>query len=119
MRDYNKEKNEKKISRAKRVRARIFGTANRPRVSVKRSLRHIQAQVINDEKSNTVTAASDIELTSKKGTGLEIAKKVGILLAKKSLAKKIKLVIFDRKGYKYHGRVKALADGMREGGLEF
>lgn len=119
MRNFNKEKNQRKISRANRVKAKIFGTAKRPRVSVNRTLRHIQVQVIDDEKSKTIIAASDMELKGKLGTGTEIAKKVGILLAKKVQDKKIKQVVFDRKGFKYHGRVKALADGMRESGLEF
>jgi len=119
MRNYNKEKNIRKISRAKRVKAKIFGTAKRPRVAVTRSLRHMHVQVIDDQKSNTIIAASDMELKGKKEVGIEMAKKVGNLVAKKILAKKIKQVVFDRKGYKYHGRIKALADGMREGGLEF
>jgi len=119
MRNYNKEKNQRKIRRANRVRAKVFGTAGRPRVSVKRSLRHLHVQVIDDEKSNTIIAASDMELKGKKGNGVAIAKQIGLLVAKKVLDKKIKQVVFDRKGFKYHGRVKALADGMREGGLEF
>ncbi|MDP2684109.1 MAG: 50S ribosomal protein L18 [bacterium] len=119
MRNYNKEKNKKKIRRANRVRAKIFGTAKRPRVSIKRSLRHLHVQVIDDDKANTIIATSDIELKGKQGKGVDIAKQIGLLTAKKVLDKKIKQVVFDRKGYKYHGRVKALADGMREGGLEF
>jgi len=119
MRNYNKEKNQRKIRRANRVRAKVFGTAKRPRVAVKRSLRHLNVQVIDDEKSNTIISASDMELKGKQGNGVAIAKQVGQLIAKKILDKKIKQVVFDRKGFKYHGRVKALADGMREGGLEF
>lgn len=105
--------------RAKRVRAKVFGTALRPRLSVKRSLKHIQVQAIDDNSSKTILFATDMELKTKKGTGIEKAKQVGLLLAKKLIDKKIKKVVFDRKGYKYHGRVKALADGIREGGLEF
>lgn len=118
MKNYNKEKNKKKQQRAKRVRAKIFGTADRPRVSVKRSLRHIKVQVIDDEKSNTILAASDTELKGKPASGTERAKQVGMLVAKKAQDKKIKKAVFDRKGYKYHGRVRSLAEGMREGGLE-
>ena len=88
-------------------------------MAVKRSLRHLNVQVIDDDKSNTIISASDMELKGKQGNGVDIAKQVGQLIAKKTLDKKIKQVVFDRKGFKYHGRVKALADGMREGGLEF
>jgi len=119
MRNFNKEKKQRKIKRARRVRSKIFGTSVRPRVSVKRSLKHIRAQVIDDNKSNTIISVSDMELKGKKGTGIELAKKVGLLVAKKIQDKKIKEIVFDRKGFKYHGRVKALADGMREGGLDF
>ena len=119
MRDYNKEKNQRKITRANRVRAKVSGTAKRPRVSVMRSLRHMHVQVIDDEKSNTIIAVSDMELKGKKGNGVEIAKQVGQLVAKKVHDKKIKQIVFDRRGSKYHGRIKALAEGMREGGLEF
>jgi len=85
-----------------------------------RSLRHIYAQLIDDKEGKTLVSASDLEIKKKKGVKkTEIAKEVGKLIAKKAVAQKIKKVVFDRGGYKYHGRVKNLADGAREGGLEF
>ncbi len=128
------EKIQKRYRRHKRIRAKIFGTADRPRLSVFRSLKHIYAQIINDENGETLVAASDLEFkklktqikkkkieeTQKPLTGkVAIAYEVGKLLAKKALKKKIKKVVFDRGGYKYHGRIKALADGTRDGGLKF
>jgi len=133
------EKQEKRLRRQKRVRAKIFGTARRPRFSVFKSLKHIYAQIIDDEKGITLVAASDRELkgktkkkkgkiTSKKLKKIEkivrtgkvaIAYEVGKLIGKKALKKKIKKVSFDRGGFKYHGRIKALAEGARESGLEF
>lgn len=102
-----------------RVRSRIFGLENKPRVSVFRSIKHISAQIINDAKGKTLVAASDLELKSKKANKTEKALAVGKLLAQKAVDQKIKKVIFDRGANKYHGRLKALADGLREGGLEF
>ena len=96
--------------RKRRVRSRITGTADRPRLSVFRSNKYLYAQVIDDNKSVTLVAAKGV-----KNSG----EKVGEELAKKAIAKKIKKVIFDRNGFIYHGRVKALADGARKGGLEF
>ena len=101
-----------------RVRAKLFGTKERPRLSVFRSNKYIYAQLINDDKGETVASVYENELKTK-GNKTEKAKELGILLAKKSSEKKIKSVIFDRGGYKYHGRVKALAEGAREGGLIF
>ncbi len=114
-------KRKKRELRRKRVRAKIFGTSERPRLSVYRSLKHIYAQIIDDEKGQTIVAASDLEL-NKKNLGknkTDIAYEVGKLIAKKALKKKIKKVVFDRNGFKYHGRVKALAEGAREAGLIF
>ncbi len=105
-------------SRKSRVRAKIFGTKDRPRLSVYRSNKYIYAQVINDDKGETLSSVYEKEITAK-GNKTERAKELGLLLAKKSLEKKIKSVIFDRGGYKYHGRVKAFAEGAREGGLTF
>lgn len=106
--------------RRKRVRAKIFGTSNVPRLSVYASNKHIYAQIIDDEKMTTLTAASDRDKGHKlKGKKTEIARAVGNLLAKKAKEKKIKKVVFDRGFRLYHGRIKALAEGAREGGLEF
>lgn len=110
--------------RHKRVRAKVKGTKDRPRLSVFRSLRHTYAYLIDDTKGNTLMTASDIELLkgrqkSKKTTKTELARKVGERIAEKASAKKITHVVFDRGGYKYHGRVKALAEGVRKGGLIF
>ena len=119
MKDFNKEKDVRKNRRSKRVRAKIVGSTKRPRACVKRSLRHITVQIIDDSKSHTLVSASDVELKSKKVSGVKIAKEVGLLAAKKAQDAKIKEIVFDRKGDKYHGRIKALADGLREGGLKF
>jgi len=110
----------KRQRRAKRIRAKIFGTALRPRLSVFRSNQHVYGQLINDEKGKTIISASDLELKkSGKKTKNEAAKEVGALIAKKATEAKIKKVIFDKGGYKYHGIIKSLSDGAREGGLEF
>jgi len=99
------------------------GTAERPRLNVFRSLKHIYAQVIDDERGHTLVAASTLDPDLReKLTGLtkaEQAKLVGELLAQRALARGVKRVVFDRGGYKYHGRVKALAEGSRQAGLEF
>lgn len=150
------EKPEKRIRRHRRVRAKIFGTTDRPRLCVFRSARHIYCQLIDDEKGKTLVAVSDQELKGKRekhapylphqnlvGDGAEekgkitskklkdekekavrtkkavTAFEVGKLIAEKAKKKKIEKVVFDRGGYKYHGRVKALAEGAREGGLIF
>lgn len=101
-----------------RIRARISGTAARPRLVVFRSLKRNYAQLVDDKAKKVITAASDSAF-EKKGTKTERAKKVGAEIAKKALEKGVKACVFDRNGYKYHGRVKALADGAREGGLKF
>jgi large subunit ribosomal protein L18 len=109
--------------RHRRVRKRVVGISQRPRFNVFRSLKHIYAQVIDDTRGHTLAAAStlDPELRDKvKGlTKTEQAKLVGGLLAKRALERGVKEVAFDRGGYKYHGRVKSLAEAAREGGLEF
>jgi len=107
--------------RHRRIRKKIKGTAERPRLSVFRSLRHIYAQLVDDEQGRTILGVSSLspEVRDLKGTKTEIAKAVGLLLGKKALEKGVRMVVFDRGGYKYHGRVKALADGAREAGLVF
>jgi len=117
----SKEKIKKQLKekRSARVRAKIIGTKECPRLNVFRSLRHLNIQIIDDLAGKTIVSASDFELKNKKGTKLEKAKEAGLLIAKKAQEKKIKKVVFDRGAYKYHGRVRAVAEGAREGGLEF
>ena len=106
--------------RAYRTRNKIKATSVRPRLSVFRSSAHIYAQVIDDAKGVTIAAASSLSLgTSASGKKAEVAVLVGKAIAEAALAKGIKQVVFDRGSYKYHGRVKALADAAREGGLDF
>ncbi len=105
----------------KRIRRKFKGTTERPRLAVFRSLLHIYAQVIDDGKGNTLVAASSAEKDAKikSGGNLAAAKEVGKLVAERAKEKGISKVVFDRGGYLYHGRVKALADAARETGLEF
>jgi large subunit ribosomal protein L18 len=114
---------EARIRRHKRIRKRVLGTTERPRLSVYRSLNHMYAQIIDDSDGNTLVAVStlDKDFASEKGHkgNVGVAKKVGKSIAKKAIEKGLKKVVFDRGGYLYHGRVKALADGAREAGLEF
>jgi len=109
--------------RHKRVRKKVLGTTERPRLNVFRSLCNIYAQVIDDTKAATIAAASTIDREVrdkvKYGGNVDSAKIVGELVAKRVLEKGIKKVVFDRGGYKYHGRVKSLADAARKAGLEF
>jgi len=136
----------KKYKRHQRLRAKIKGTAEVPRLCVFKSANHIYAQLINDEKGRIIISANDLKnnlpkaenlspltkkklkrkIESEKGKGetlksrkVDIAYKIGKIIAQESLEKKVKKVIFDRGGYKYHGRVKALAEGAREAGLQF
>jgi large subunit ribosomal protein L18 len=137
------EKQQKRLRRHKRVRAKIFGTAKVPRLCVFRSAKHIYAQLIDDERGKTLASASNLKLTrqlndkrktrqlhetTQKRTQTDTkvltrkvaaAFEVGKLIAEKAKKLKIEKVVFDRGGYKYHGRVKALAEGAREGGLKF
>ena len=113
-----KTKREQAQRRAHRVRARINGTAECPRLSVKRSLKHIYAQLIDDTAGRTLAAASDKEITAT-GKPVEVAKVVGAKLAEKAKKAGIDQVVFDRGSNRYMGRVAALADGAREGGLNF
>ena len=103
----------------KRIRRRVHGTEERPRLAVFRSLKHIYAQVIDDQKGHTVAAASSTEKEGANGGNVAGAKAIGKLVAQRARDKGIKAVVFDRGGYLYHGRVKALAEAAREAGLEF
>lgn len=114
-----KAKREQRYRRHKRIKAKIIGTAKVPRLCVFRSNKHIYAQLIDDEKGNTLAMAKDIEIKKPFKSKVGVAKEVGKLIAKKAVEKKLMKIIFDRAGYKYHGRVKALAEGAREGGLKF
>ena len=108
-----------RIKRHNRVRGKISGTAERPRLCVFRSENNIYAQIIDDVAGNTLVSASSVEKGFEGGGNCEAAKKVGAAIAERALAKGIEDVVFDRGGYIYHGRVKALAEGAREGGLKF
>ncbi|PKM79273.1 MAG: 50S ribosomal protein L18 [Firmicutes bacterium HGW-Firmicutes-13] len=116
-------KNALRIKRHMRIRTKLSGTPDKPRLNVFRSLKHIYAQVIDDQSGRTVVHASSLDPEIKEkadSTGnTKAAKLVGTLIAKRALDKGIREVVFDRGGYRYHGRVEALADGAREGGLEF
>ena len=112
-------KNVARVRRHARVRAKISGSAICPRLCVYRSNKNIEAQIIDDVKKVTLVASSSMALKLENGSNIEAAGKVGEDLAKKALAKKIKKVVFDRSGYIYHGRIKALAEAAREAGLEF
>jgi len=116
-------RNEARKKRHLRVRKSVFGTDERPRLNVFRSLNHIYAQVINDQTGKTLVAASTLDKevrdAIKYGGNIEAAKAVGAAIAKRALASGIRKVVFDRGGYIYHGRVAALAEAAREAGLEF
>jgi large subunit ribosomal protein L18 len=102
-----------------RIREKLSGTAARPRLNVYRSLNHIYAQLIDDQKGETLVASSTLQAKAKTGGNVAAAKEIGKSIAEQAVAKGIKQVVFDRGGYLYHGRVKALADAAREAGLEF
>ncbi len=109
-----------RLHRHKRVRGKVSGTPERPRLNVFRSETNIYAQVIDDTTGKTLASASSLEKGfSHDGTKTDAARKVGKLVAERAKAKGIEAVVFDRGGYLYHGRVKALAEGAREGGLQF
>ena len=112
-------KNVARVRKHLRVRAKISGTAEKPRLCVFRSNKHIEAQIIDDTKGATLVSCSSVQLKLANGSNCEAAAKVGAELAKRALAKGIEVVAFDRGGYLYHGRVAALADAAREGGLKF
>ena len=115
--------NQKRLLRHKRVRAKISGTAERPRLDVFRSAKNIYAQVIDDEAGVTLVSANTLDKEIKAefpyGGNVDAAKAVGVLVGKRALEKGIETVVFDRGGYIYHGRVQALAEGAREAGLKF
>ena len=114
------DKNKSRQHRQKRVRGKISGTAQRPRLNVYRSLNHIYAQLIDDDKGVTIVSASSVEKAfSENGSNKEAARKIGESVAKRAIDKGIKEVVFDRGGYLYHGRIKELAEGARNGGLKF
>lgn len=114
-------KKELRIRRHKRIRSKIFGTANKPRVCVFISNKHLYAQAIDDNKGKTLVSISDFELAKgkQKESKMVIAKKLGLMLSEKLKKIKIQKIVFDRGGFKYHGRVKNIADGLREGGIKF
>ncbi len=112
-------KRQQRLRRRRRVRARVSGTAERPRLSVFRSNRGVFAQLIDDRAGHTLAAVNWIEPELRKLSATEQAKKAGELLAERAKAAGVETCVFDRGGYKYHGRVKALAEGAREGGLAF
>ncbi len=112
-------KREKRQRRHKKIRFRIHGTSKVPRFCVFRSSNHIYAQLIDDNKAKVLLSASDKNIKKAKQTKSQVAKELGILIAKKCAEKKIEKVVFDRGGIVYHGRIKALAEGAREGGLKF
>ena len=115
-----KDSNQARLVRHKRVRAKISGTPERPRLSVYRSLANINAQIIDDVNGVTLASASTLEKAFEgNGGNKDAAKKIGLTIAERALAKGITEVVFDRGGYVYEGRVKELAEGAREGGLKF
>jgi len=120
-----KTRREKRLRRHKRIRKKVFGTPERPRLSVYRSLHHFYAQIIDDTEGHTLVSASTLDpefekLTGKRGgKSIKDAQVVAEILAKRALEKGIKKVVFDRGGFKYHGKIKAFADKCRELGLEF
>lgn len=102
-----------------RIREKLSGTGERPRLNVYRSLNHIYAQIVDDQKGETLVSASSLAMKLKSGGNVAAAKEIGKAVAERAAEKGIKRVVFDRGGYLYHGRVKALADAAREAGLEF
>lgn len=116
--DQAKQRIEKRARIRARIRSKVSGTAERPRLAVKKSLKYIYAQLIDDASGKTVATASSKEADAK-GANAAAAKAVGALIAKKAKDKGVKRVVFDRGGYLYHGNIKALADAARENGLEF
>lgn len=104
--------------RAHRTRIAMHGTELKPRLSVSRSLKHIYVQLINDDKGITIASSSDMEMKSD-ASPVEVAKEVGMMIAKKAIAAGVETVVFDRGSFRYHGRVASLAEGARAGGLKF
>ncbi len=117
----SKVKNKNRQKRHKRIRGKINGTPEKPRLVVFRSLKHIYAQIIDDINGKTLVNASSLDssLSEVKGNKKDISEKVGEMIASRAIEKKIKKVVFDRNGYKYHGRIKIIAESARKTGLEF
>ncbi len=110
----------KRLKNKARIRKKVRGTGERPRLAVFRSGRHMYAQIVDDQTGTTLVAASSVAMKAKEvGKKSDLAKSVGAAVAKKAIEKNIKDVVFDRSGYVFHGRVKAVADGAREAGLNF
>jgi len=112
-------KNQRRIKRKYRIRKKIRGTAEKPRLVVFRSNKHIYAQIVDDTDARTLVAYSTHNLDDSSGLNTAVAQNVGAKLAEKAVSKNISTVVFDRNGYYYHGRIKALADAARAGGLKF
>ena len=108
-----------RFKRKKRIRSKLFGTAEKPRMAVFKSNSHIYVQLINDEAGSTLLAVSTLEKDSKAKANMDGAKTVGKLIAEKAQKSNISTIVFDRSGYLYHGKIKALADAAREAGLKF
>ncbi len=115
----NTPRNKQRKRRHIRVRNKVVGTPDTPRLNVFRSNAHIHTQIIDDSSGNTLVSASSVDMKLANGGNIEAAKQVGAEIAKRALEKGIDKVVFDRGGYLYHGRVKAVAEGAREAGLEF
>jgi large subunit ribosomal protein L18 len=121
--DKSKVRRKTRRARHERIRKRVAGSAERPRLCVRRSLNHVYAQIVDDQNGRSLiqvsSLAPEIRKLGEEKAKLEVSKEVGRLTAKRALEKGIKRVVFDRGGYLYHGRVKAVAEAAREGGLEF
>lgn len=113
-----KTRNEKRIVRHRRVRAKIAGSASKPRLAVFRSNKHLYVQLIDDDKNRVLAAVSDLKVKSKK-KGVELVKEIAHMMAAKAKECKVEKVVFDRGGYKYHGQIKVLADELRAQGIAF
>ena len=118
MSKHTSERKQNRLTKKIRIRKTVNGTEERPRLCVFRSGKHMYAQIVNDVNGHTLAAASSLSVDAKVD-GIEMAKQVGKEVAKIAASKNIKTVVFDRNGYLYHGRVKSLAEGAREGGLNF
>lgn len=112
-------KEQKKDRRHRRIRVKIVGIKTKPRLYVFRSNRHVYAQLVNDENGKIMASVSDLKMKGKKGSKIDIASEIGKLIAQKAKDLKIEKIVFDRGGYKYHGRIKALAEASRKEGLKF
>lgn len=120
MEDKNRFKRNARLKRSRRVRGKVKGTAERPRLAVFKSLNHVYAQLVDDTSRKTLTGVSSLKgSVNASGKKVEKAKAVGTAIAQKAVDLGIKSVVFDRSGYKYHGKIKALAEAAREAGLEF